>query len=957
MMNITPYHARYFANEITCRRTDDNRLSQSLFDAKVDLNPHQIDAALFALKNPLQEGVMLADEVGLGKTIEAGLVLCQKWAERKRNLLIVCPAILRKQWATELAEKFGLPTMVVDKTVVNQATKKTNGGKLFNFCKNQIGNNVLIVSHQFASKEQATFKQFDWDLVVIDEAHKMRNAHKADNKMGQAMRNAFGGKKKLLLTATPLQNSLMELYGLSTLLDDHIFGDRKFFQKEFVRRGNVAELKERMASFVKRTLRKNVLEYVRYTERKTITQEFMPTAAEFALYEKISEFLRKESSYALPKRHKHLTALILRKLLASSPQAVLGTLKAILLRLQNLQQLEQNQDEPLSEIEALFDGEELTTEDVEADELDAEEIAVSVSDELNQASLQAEITEIEGFIRLAEGLQQDSKILALLTALQTGFAEMAKLGANQKAIIFTESVRTQKYLFDFLTQNGYADNVVLFSGTNNDPNTVAIYQDWLIRHQGTEKITGSAEVDKRSALIEHFKEKAQIMIATEAASEGVNLQFCSLLINYDLPWNPQRVEQRIGRCHRYGQKFDVVVINFLNKRNLADQRVLELLTEKFKLFQGVLGASDEVLGRIESGVDIENQIANIYATCRTENEIQTAFDQLQAQFADEIEGRVQETKNALVSSFDQSVLERLKVMTEDRLNAMEQWVWGVTQFALNGKAQFNQTDWYFLLENSPLGGIPLGRYLLPRKERTTTLQGYEYRLNQPLGQWCINEALNADTPNATLVFDYTNFPEKISLIEQSQGKSGWLRLNKISVESNAESQESLVFIVCDEQGNLLDKEFAQKLFLLSADLQNSVQDPPLVFEKLVREQIDLEKARIKAENDALLKAESVRISAWAKDQMQAAEDLISELKEAMRGKEKELVLADDIELQIQLQEEVTKLRKQLRKARNELDDVQDEIAEQELQLLKELKGKIHQTMQESVVFEIFWMIQ
>ena len=152
MMNITPYHARYFANEITCRRTDDNRLSQSLFDAKVDLNPHQIDAALFALKNPLQEGVMLADEVGLGKTIEAGLVLCQKWAERKRNLLIVCPAILRKQWGNELAEKFGLPTMVVDKTVVNQAMKKTSGGKLFNFCKNQIGNNVLIVSHQFASK-------------------------------------------------------------------------------------------------------------------------------------------------------------------------------------------------------------------------------------------------------------------------------------------------------------------------------------------------------------------------------------------------------------------------------------------------------------------------------------------------------------------------------------------------------------------------------------------------------------------------------------------------------------------------------------------------------------------------------------------------------------------------------------------------------------------------------------
>lgn len=954
-MKITPYHARYFANEITCRRTDDNRLSQSLFDAKVDLNPHQIDAALFALKNPLQEGVMLADEVGLGKTIEAGLVLCQKWAERKRNLLIICPAILRKQWANELAEKFGLPTMVVDKTVVNQVMKKTSGGKLFNFCKAQIGNNVLIISHQFASKEQATFKQFDWDLVVIDEAHKMRNAYKANNKMGQAMRQAFGGKKKLLLTATPLQNSLMELYGLSTLLDEHIFGDKKFFQREFVRRNNLAELKTRMANFVKRTLRKNVLEYVRYTERKTITQEFMPTEAELHLYEQISEFLRKEGSYALPKQHKHLTALILRKLLASSPQAVLGTLKAILLRLQHLQQSEQNQDEPLSEIEALFDDEELTAEDIEADEI--EETEISVSNEVNKAALQAEITEIEGFIRLAEGLQQDSKILALLIALQTGFAEMDKLGASQKAIIFTESVRTQNYLFDFLTQNGYADNVVLFSGSNNDPNSVLIYQDWLARHQGTAKITGSADVDKRSALIEHFKEKAQIMIATEAASEGVNLQFCSLLINYDLPWNPQRVEQRIGRCHRYGQKFDVVVINFLNKRNTADQRVLELLTEKFKLFQGVLGASDEVLGRIESGVDIENQIANIYATCRTENEIQTAFDKLQAQFADEIEGRVQETKNALVTSFDQSVLERLKVMTEDRLNAMEQWFWGVTQFALNGKAQFNQTDWYFLLEKAPMGGIPIGRYLLPRKERSTSLQGYEYRLNQSLGQWCINEALNADTPNATLIFDYANFPEKISLLAQYQGKSGWLRLNKISVESSAESQESLVFTVCDEQGNVLDKEFAQKLFLLSADLQNAVKKPPLAFADLAKEQIDLEKARIKAENDTLLTAEANRISAWAKDQMQAAEDSISEIKENMRSKEKELVLTDDIELQIQLQEEVAKFRKQLRKARNDLDEIQDDIAAQELQLLKELKAKIHQTMQESLVFDIFWQIR
>ncbi len=120
-----------------------------------------------------------------------------------------------------------------------------------------------------------------------------------------------------------------------------------------------------------------------------------------------------------------------------------------------------------------------------------------------------------------------------------------------------------------------------------------------------------------------------MLLATEAAAEGINLQFCSMLVNYDLPWNPQRIEQRIGRCHRYGQKYDVVVINFLNTKNAADQRVFDLLNQKFSLFNGVFGASDEVLGSISSGVDFEKRIAKIYQDCRTKNEIESSFDNLQ----------------------------------------------------------------------------------------------------------------------------------------------------------------------------------------------------------------------------------------------------------------------------------------------------------------------------------------
>jgi len=165
----------------------------------------------------------------------------------------------------------------------------------------------------------------------------------------------------------------------------------------------------------------------------------------------------------------------------------------------------------------------------------------------------------------------------------------------------------------------------------------------------------------RAALVDYFKNNAKIMIATEAAAEGINLQFCSLVVNYDLPWNPQRIEQRIGRCHRYGQNFDVVVINFINQKNEANKRVFELLSEKFNLFQGVFGASDEILGSIESGVDFEKRIVKIYQECRRTEEIKEAFDKLQSELEEQITEKMKNTKQKLLDNFDKEVHEKLRV--------------------------------------------------------------------------------------------------------------------------------------------------------------------------------------------------------------------------------------------------------------------------------------------------------
>ena len=330
--HTTAHHAKYFAWELTRRRaaSEEDRLAQSLFDASVDLNPHQIDAALFALNNPLSKGVVLADEVGLGKTIEAALVLCQLWAERRRRLLVICPAALRKQWAQELADKFNLPAEVLDARTWHRLRESG----IYDPLDRDV---ISVMSIHFAARMETQLAAVPWDVVVIDEAHKLRNAYRKSHETGQALKRALAGRKKLLLTATPLQNSLMELYGLTSLIDEEIFGDERSFRSQYSSiDGDIQSLRRRLQPFIKRTLRRDVLEYVPYTQRHALTTPFSPSEEEVQFYELISAYLQRDFSYGFPSRQKHLVGLILRKLLASSTEAVIATLDAIRTRLQRL---------------------------------------------------------------------------------------------------------------------------------------------------------------------------------------------------------------------------------------------------------------------------------------------------------------------------------------------------------------------------------------------------------------------------------------------------------------------------------------------------------------------------------------------------------------------------------------------------------------------------------------------
>lgn len=634
---LTRFHQRLLAESLTSAQGGGaGRVATALAESRVDLNPHQVEAAVFALDAMARGGAILADEVGLGKTIEAGIVIAQLAAENKKRVLVLAPASLRAQWKDELFEKFGLHAEAIDGGCVRGPFHNPfdTGG-------------ICIASHPFGANRARDLQRVPWDLVIIDEAHRLRNAYRPTHKTGRALRTALEGRPKLLLTATPLQNDLLELFGLLGFLDEKVLGPEQAFRSRFSSSADgggldaesARELKERLKGCVVRTLRRQVREYVQYTQRRSIVEDFAPSPEEHDLYEKVSEYLKRSEAVAIEPGKKVLLTLVYRKLLASSTFAIAPTLEKLADGLEKkLQQAEQG-----AQADAF-----LASHDPEF--ANWSEAAEELSDEEHQpaklSALRGEAHELREYARLARSIKVNAKGEALKNALPRLFDAARQQRWPEKAVIFTESKRTQQYLFELLSANGFEGKVSVLCGDGSGP-------------------------EERRQLVEDFKHRTQIMLMTDAGAEGLNLQFCNLLINYDLPWNPQRVEQRIGRCHRYGQLRDVVVVNFVNRANAADARLYELLEQKLTLFDGVFGASDEILGALESGVDFERRILDIYQSCRGEQEITTAFQSLRQELDRTIGARMAKCRTLLLERFDGDVRGRLRIQNQETKAALQ----------------------------------------------------------------------------------------------------------------------------------------------------------------------------------------------------------------------------------------------------------------------------------------------
>lgn len=958
---ITDYHAKYIAHELTKRYPSDSveKLAAVLADAQVDLNPHQIEAALFAFRSPFSKGAILADEVGLGKTIEAGLLLSQKWAERKRRLLAIVPANLRKQWSQELADKFYLPSVILENRSFNEAVRC---GKLNPFEQEA----VILCSYQFGRSKEPYISQTAWDLVVIDEAHRLRNVYKASSKIARAIKGAVASFPKVLLTATPLQNSLLELYGLVSIVDEYAFGDLQSYRARFARLGNDTDftaLKERLAPLCKRTLRRQVLEYVKYTNRLALVQEFVPTVEEQRLYDLVSDYLQRDRLYALPASQRQLVTLILRKLLASSTYAISRTLAGLVERLEAAAQAAEAVDGPPNDLpEDLENLDELADEwEPEGDPSFPSDRARLTREQLTE--LKREMADLREFHALATSILRNSKGEVLLTALRRGFAAAAEARQKQssaplqqKAVIFTESRRTQEYLFRLLEETEFRGKVMLFNGTNADPTSKAIYQRWSARHAGTDCVSGSPSADMRAALVDAFRDEAAILIATEAAAEGINLQFCNLVVNYDLPWNPQRIEQRIGRCHRYGQKFDVVVVNFLNKANAADQRVYELLDEKFRLFSGVFGASDEVLGALESGVDFEKRIAGIYQKCRTPEQIQFEFDQLQRELEEEITAGQREAREKLLDNFDQEVVEKVRVASRDVLDRFNERLWQLTYHVLRDHATFDERAYSFTLHNNPFPGeiIHPGPYRMGKRVEDANT----YRSGHPLAQRVLALARCLRTPTVALTFGYTGSGRRIAVLDPLVGRGGWLAAYRLTVTA-VEIEDHLLLTGLTDDGKALDDGQCRRFFDLPGTLGLECAAPDnavVALEEAQRRCRQELTDKMTARNGSWFDLEMDKLDRWADDRRESLKAKIDELADAYKAAKRAARLAPNLPEKLQRQREARTLESQRDDAWREYDHASREIEERKEALLDEVARRLEQQTETEALFTVRWLL-
>ncbi len=851
-MVLTPYHARYYAALLSQRWPGRSleRYLPALLSATIDLHPHQIDAALFASRSQFQKGVILADESGLGKTIEAGIVLLQTAIEGKNNLLVLCPANQLTHWQQELESKFGLMQVGLD----------TVGWE----------SGVVILSYQSAYNQIGSLATIAWDLCVLDQAHTLANASLSEKAIADSLYSTLLGIPKLLLTASPMQNSLLDLYYLIRFIDETAWGGTpELFRQRYLQSDQLKEELQARAQLVcQRTLKSQALTMPQI-KRVVRTIVVLPSEAEDSLSQLLSAYFHRPYLAAFPKIPEHRIRLVFWKLLASSPAALHDALQKPLKRLQNIQ------------------------------------------------GAYNELQELTTIAETALNIKATARSQILLQTLPEVFSQLEQSKRPLKAVLFSENKATLAYLHQVLISHSY--NSVVYKGESQ------------LRAFRTNK-------------------GAQIMLTGNSAV-GLDLSFCPLVINYDLPWNVQKLEERISCCHRYGQKHEVMVINFIDPANRAEKRLYKLLNRKLQMFDDVFGASHTVLGQIADSPltnDEDEQSENIWPEPAKQAEIQQSLKKAQ---------------NDLLAHFDHEVQARFAGYGEKvapAISQLDNMLWQIICYKLHNQATIFDDKRQLALKKSPYKDLHLNRTFfgmdkaLPRGERLT--------LHHPLVRRVLRDCLDGDFSYGTIVLQAGD--------DFSSGMSGELGLWRIHCLSHLNYRTDL--LLCSLSGqNILSHEQCVNLLQLKPISHSGAMNerecenkdsfrPASCSAKLaelaatgmagLRQQMALQQGE-------LLQERQKQLGQWADDEAAALQLPQQALLQQISQLQKQLKDSSDFAQRLSVNKRLVKLDRERISREEEILYQQAEVTQKQRTLTSRAVAEFSARFWEELMFVVNWQVK
>lgn len=608
----TPFHAYYQARLLE-QLPKEEPLIPVFASSNIQIYPFQIAAASFVLRSPYQKGAVLCDEAGMGKSHEAMLVINQKWLEGYSRILLVIPNIdLLHQWTEMLEHYYTVPYVVLANQKDWQAHSTPDQPNPF------MQDAIVITTYDFAADHEDTAKVVNWDLTVFEEANALSPVYQAENKQAKALKRIAENSFKLLLTGTPIEKNIMDLYGLIWFIDEtHLPSEKEFLARYLRQPEHYPELSEQVSGFCFRTLRSQAKHYANITDRVLLTIEYTPSKEERQLYELLYAYINQPDKKAFPEMNQYDLALRLFGLLGSSTAAILQTIQGVIKRLEH------------------------------------------------REDAATELAQWQNMKTIAEGITQETKVKELLTVLKQGFLCMKKVGARQKAVIFTESVETQKMLTQAL------------SGLYK----ICVYH-------------GNADY----SAIQAFKADGEILLSTDSGAKGFNLEESAFLIHYDLLYNTLKMEQRIDRCHRLGQEHDVLSVAFIDPNNFADVRKLELVNKRMLVTDGVFGLTDDILGGFTE--DSKGAFSVISQRLRSKAQIEQAYRQTLDTYEEHNRQAVSNAEQLLFTTFTKELADKINIRPQyiqHRVQELHNDLWEIAKWFFL-RYNENNTDCHFVVD-------------------------------------------------------------------------------------------------------------------------------------------------------------------------------------------------------------------------------------------------------------------